>query len=129
MATDHHTEMGELDTLGERVPYTCPECGGSLWEMRNGGPRYRCHNGHAYSLNTLAAEQAIQVEAALWAALRKLEESERLARRMEANARSHGNERSATYYAEMARANASHADVLRKLLAEKSAPRAAAVDK
>ncbi|HSD00611.1 MAG TPA: chemotaxis protein CheB, partial [Casimicrobiaceae bacterium] len=92
------TNMEDLDAIAERVPFTCPECGGALWEITNGGPRYRCHNGHAYSLNTLASEQAVQVEAALWAGSRRLEESERLSRRMESFARARGNEQSATYH-------------------------------
>jgi two-component system chemotaxis response regulator CheB len=113
------TTPDELDTLGQRVALTCPECGGSLWEIDNGGPRYRCYNGHAYSLQTLADEQTIQVEAALWAGLRKLEESERLAHRMAAHARQRGNERSASYHAEMAHSTAQHAATLRQLLSEK----------
>jgi two-component system chemotaxis response regulator CheB len=122
MATQNSDWMEELDRIGQRVPFTCPECGGSLWEMGNGGPRFRCHNGHAYSLNSLASEQAIQVEAALWAGLRRLEESERLSRQMESYARARGNSRSADYHADMAQSSASHAETLRRLITEKSAP-------
>ena len=118
MAVNNDMTMDKMDTIGKRVPLTCPECGGSLWEMQDGGPRYRCHTGHAYSLHSLAAEQTIQVEAALWAGLRRLEESERLARHMESLARSRGNERSATFHAEMAQSSASHASTLRGLLKE-----------
>ena len=114
------SSMEELDTIGERVPFTCPECGGNLWEMENGGPRYRCHNGHAYSLQTLADEQAIHVEAAIWAALRRLEESERVAQKMATHARLRGNDRSAAYHTDMARSSATHAATLRRLLAEKT---------
>ena len=114
------TTMEDLDAIAERVPFTCPECGGALWELTNGGPRYRCHNGHAYSLNTLASEQAIQVEAALWAGLRRLEESERLSRRMESFARARNNEQAANYHADMARSSATHAETLRALLREKT---------
>jgi two-component system chemotaxis response regulator CheB len=120
MAAKSDSSMEELDAIGTRVPFTCPECGGSLWELENGGPRFRCHNGHAYSLNTLADEQSVQVEAALWAALRRLEESERLANKMAAQARLRGNERSAEYHAEMASTNATHAATLRQLLTEKT---------
>jgi two-component system chemotaxis response regulator CheB len=120
IASRGDTSMEELDELGERVPLTCPECGGSLWEMGDGGPRYRCHTGHGYTLGTLTAEQANQVEAALWASLRRLEESERLSRHMESTARAMGNERSAQYHADMARANAGHAETLRKILREKA---------
>ena len=120
IASRGDASMEELDELGKRVPLTCPECGGVLWEMSEGGPRYRCHTGHAYTLGSLTAEQANQVEAALWAGLRRLEESERLSRHMESSARSMGNERSAHYHAEMARASAGHAETLRKILREKA---------
>jgi two-component system chemotaxis response regulator CheB len=120
MAARNDTSMEELDALGQRVPFTCPECGGALWELEGGGPRFRCHVGHAYSLKTLALEQAARVEAALWAGLRKLEEAERLARRMETYARALGNERSASYHADMARASADHAETLRTVLEQNS---------
>ena len=120
MAVQNDTSMEELDSLGRRAPFTCPECGGALWELDGGGPRFRCHVGHAYSLRTLAAEQTVRVEAALWAGLRKLEEAERLARRMETHARALGNERSADYHADMARASAAHAQTLRTVLEENS---------
>ncbi len=119
MATDNHCEeMEQLDALGKRVPFTCPECGGALWEFEGGPPRFRCHTGHAYSLNTLAADQQIRVEAALWAALRSLEENERLALRLAKAQADRGGERSRTYQDENARSSAAHADVLRQLLAE-----------
>ena len=119
MTVQNQSSMDQLDGMGRRVPLTCPECGGALWEVDNGGPRFRCHVGHAYPLQTLAADQSVQVEAALWAGLRKLEESERLARRMEAHARANGSRRSADYHADLARSSASHAETLRNLLAER----------
>lgn len=125
LMAQNDSSMEALDAIGTRVPFTCPECGGSLWELDNGGARFRCHNGHAYSLNTLADEQAIHVEAALWAALRRLEESERVANKMAAQARVRGNDRSAEYHTEIARSNAVHAATLRQLLAEKTSSKAA----
>ena len=120
MAAQNDSSMEQLDGLGHRVPFTCPECGGALWELEGGGPRFRCHVGHAYSLKTLATEQETRVEAALWAGLRKLEEAERLARRMETHARAVGNARSAGYHADMARASAAHAETLRTVLEKNS---------
>ena len=123
MIEQNDSSMAELDALGQRVPLTCPECGGALWEIHEGGPRFRCHTGHAYSLATLADEQSMQVEAALWAALRRLEESERVAQRMASYARIRGNASLAAYHTDIATGTAAHAATLRQLLGGNVAPR------
>jgi two-component system chemotaxis response regulator CheB len=65
--------------LGPITPYTCPECHGVLVQLTEGGvPRFRCHTGHAYSINNLLAEVTEYVEDALWNAIRALEESSML---------------------------------------------------
>jgi two-component system, chemotaxis family, protein-glutamate methylesterase/glutaminase len=47
-----------------------------LVQLKEGGvPRFRCHTGHAYSINTLVAEVTEMVEHDLWSALRAIEES------------------------------------------------------
>ena len=66
----------ELDAVGKRSLFTCPECNGALWEIDEGGhPHYRCHVGHAYSPRVLGAEQNLVIEQSLWSALRALKES------------------------------------------------------
>jgi two-component system chemotaxis response regulator CheB len=105
MAAQNDAEIDDLDAIGKRSAFTCPECGGALWEMSNGGVRYRCHVGHAYSAGTLSSDQTTRVEAALWAALRSLEESVRLSQLMAADAKSRGSERSARFHDEIAHAN------------------------
>ncbi len=69
------TSIAEAEAWGERAPLTCPDCGGTLWH-RTDGPllRYRCHTGHAYTAQSLVAEQDESIEQALWAALRVLVE-------------------------------------------------------
>jgi two-component system chemotaxis response regulator CheB len=69
-----------LDESAERPegppsPFTCPECNGSLWELREGEVvRYRCRVGHSYNEDAMVIEQGSAVEAALWSALEALEE-------------------------------------------------------
>ena len=71
--------------------FTCPECAGALWELREGGlVRYACRVGHAYSEEAMVEAQGGAVEAALWRALTALEERgellERIADRMRVTA-------------------------------------------
>jgi two-component system chemotaxis response regulator CheB len=69
----------DIDRLGPQSPYGCPECGGVLNEVDDVAVlRFRCRVGHAYTAETLAAEQDQTIEGSLWAALRALEESAEL---------------------------------------------------
>jgi two-component system chemotaxis response regulator CheB len=54
---------------------TCPDCGGSLWEMQEGKvSRYRCHIGHHYTEGDLMRQQVMKIEETLWIALRMMEQ-------------------------------------------------------
>jgi two-component system, chemotaxis family, protein-glutamate methylesterase/glutaminase len=69
----------EIDKIGKRVPYTCPECGGNLWELSHGSLlRYRCHLGHTFSGDSLMNTLNEELEESLWIALRILEERKNL---------------------------------------------------
>ena len=70
--------------LGNLSPYTCPDCGGSLWQMGE-EERYRCHVGHAHSLTSLVSGQDENLERALWAAVRSLEERQKTFERLADN--------------------------------------------
>ncbi|TMK87352.1 MAG: chemotaxis protein CheB [Actinobacteria bacterium] len=79
---------------GDPSEFTCPECGGTLWEQQEGDLlRFRCRVGHAYSTESLLADQREALEAALWGAVVALEEradlANRLAGRMEDRGRAH----------------------------------------
>ena len=81
------TEMGAArrpeTPPGSPSVFGCPDCGGVLWEIdEQGGLRFRCRVGHAYSARALLAAEDAGLEDALWAALRALEEQESLSRRM-----------------------------------------------
>ena len=85
---------------GDPSAFTCPECGGTLWELHEGELlRFRCRVGHAYSPESLEAAQAESLEAALWAALRALEESAALSRRLMKRARQQGKDLAADRFA------------------------------
>ena len=77
--------------LGQPSKNSCPECHGPLVEIHEGSVvRYRCHTGHAYSLQTLLAETADDIEKALWNAVRAIEERSFLLRAVERRARDAG---------------------------------------
>ena len=74
------TSMDELEQEATPTPYTCPNCGGVLWDVNHGDQMhsYRCTAGHAYTKDRLVHLKANEIEEALWAALRLLEEHKRM---------------------------------------------------
>jgi two-component system chemotaxis response regulator CheB len=99
--------------------FTCPECGGGLWESDEGGlPRYRCRTGHGFSIETLLAEQSGNVEAGMWAALRALEERAALSRRMAERFRIRGRRSTAESFERQANAAVEQGVVIRRALEE-----------
>jgi two-component system chemotaxis response regulator CheB len=76
-------DMKELNALGQPSAFTCPECGGSLWELHDDKIlRFRCHTGHAYGAESLLADQGAMTERALYSALRALDEQVNVTRRL-----------------------------------------------
>ncbi|WP_423196318.1 MULTISPECIES: chemotaxis protein CheB [unclassified Cupriavidus] len=76
-----HAGFDMLDTIGARVPLTCPECGGTMWQLRDAHPlRFRCHTGHAFSALTLSSSADKVAEDAVWNAIRIQKEKAMLAR-------------------------------------------------
>lgn len=60
---------------GRPSSYACPACHGVLLQLAEDGLlRFRCHTGHAYSLQSLLAEIEHAVEEARWNAARAVDE-------------------------------------------------------
>ena len=75
---DNAFELGIIDK-GELTPFTCPDCHGALTQLVQGRLiRYRCHTGHAYTLNALMSEVSTSVESMLYQTMRGLEEAKML---------------------------------------------------
>jgi two-component system, chemotaxis family, protein-glutamate methylesterase/glutaminase len=113
------------DQYGEHVgtpsAFSCPECGGVLWEVHDGNLlRFRCRVGHAYSVDSVLAGQTEAVEEALWTALKTLEESASFSRRMAHDASNGGKERLAKRFGERVQETEKHATVIRQVLAKNS---------
>lgn len=120
-------EVGTNALVNKELPdppssLTCPECGGALWELKDGRLlRFRCHVGHGYTAETLQAEQSNGLEAALWTALRALEENAALYRRMARRADEGRAPRLAQRYLKQADEVEARAAVLRKVLVSEPA--------
>ena len=76
-------DAGVLE-LGEPSNYACPECHGVLLQVKDGGTlfRFRCHTGHAYSIESLLTEITEEMDDALWNSIRAFEEGELFMRHM-----------------------------------------------
>jgi two-component system chemotaxis response regulator CheB len=112
---DDYHERTERYGAPSRFP--CPECGGVLWEVGGEGPlRFRCEVGHAHSVASLAESQTEVIEAAMWAALRALEDKAELSRRRATIARSNALPTLADQFAVEEQAAQQHATALRALL-------------
>lgn len=117
----------EPRVVGREVPgrpsgYACPECHGVLWEIDEGDLScFRCRVGHAYSMETLLAEQSTGLDAALWAAYRALEERAALTERMMERMRRRGQAALEARYQAQTREARRSAELIRGVLIDGSA--------
>lgn len=119
------TDLVELDMAahskygrpGTPSGFGCPDCGGALWELGDGKLlRFRCRTGHAFSGETLLAEQSEALETALWSGLRALEERAALAHKMFKGAHDRNQARSAQRFAQQEQEAQQNAAVIRQVL-------------
>ncbi len=88
-----------MHEVGDLTPYSCPECGGALWRMKNEpGTRFRCHTGHAFSEQSFLAGQAEVIENSLWSTIRYVQERIDVMSRMAESAREEGHDKTASGY-------------------------------
>jgi two-component system, chemotaxis family, protein-glutamate methylesterase/glutaminase len=106
----------------EPVTSICPECGGVLSEQPVAGiTQWVCKVGHRYSPETLADAQALDVEAAMWAAVRALEDRHSLLQRMADEADHHGQVHSGRSFRTRADDALRQAELVRRSLGEAGA--------
>jgi len=82
--------------------------------------RYRCHIGHAYSSESLAREQSDALERALGVALRTLEDSASLARRLADEAHQKKRPQSRSLFLHRSEEAKRHAEAIRAVLEEQT---------
>jgi len=124
----HETRIARLDPEaldtedkpGVQSVVACPDCRGVLWEIQEGDLlRFRCRTGHAYSPETLVAAQHDGVEAALWEALRAIEERVSLRRRLVDQAKERRLHSLASHFEEQVKESESAVRSLRDLLLQR----------
>lgn len=104
IASSGHAFKKGVMKFGKVTPQTCPECGGVLVQIQEGGfTRYRCHTGHAYTGDTLLVSVTEAIEDKLWITLRALEEASMLLENTGQEFEAAGNARLAGEYRRRAR--------------------------
>ena len=98
-APKYSTEF-DGEQLGSPSGYTCPDCNGSLMTVTD--KDFRCHVGHAWTADHLLKARDVEVEGALWIALRSLQEKAKLSRRLAGNVGPGGLQRAYTEAADEA---------------------------
>jgi len=110
MAEPEHEELPELAS-----GFTCPDCHGALWELRDGELiRFRCRVGHTFSPDSLLEGQSEALERALWSAIRGMEERAALTRQLGQRMRERGVHSTATRFDERAQEMEQQATLLRQ---------------
>jgi two-component system chemotaxis response regulator CheB len=106
------------DRPGQPSAFSCPDCGGVLWEIADGEyARFRCRVGHAFSPETMLGAQSEIFEEALWTALKTLEESATLSKRLAAAERQRGHDWMSKRFQEREAEARERAEVIRRVLA------------
>ena len=113
----------------ETTIFTCPDCGGVLWQGAEGSEgsvlRFRCHVGHAFAPEVLLSQKSEELETALWSSLRLLKEKATLTLQLANRTRTSGNGKAAQAaerIAEQAELDERHARVIQELLEAMPSP-------
>lgn len=102
---------------GVPSPWPCPDCDGVLWAIEEGDLlRFRCRVGHAWNVESLLERQGSEIEAALWIALRAVEDRAALAKTLAERAAAGGRTMSAKRFRDNQEDLGETIDILRELI-------------
>jgi two-component system chemotaxis response regulator CheB len=111
---DNALEAGVM-RLGVPSTFSCPECHGVLLQLKNEGIlRFRCHTGHAYSVNTLLSEISEKVEDELWSVIRAMDETLMLMRHIGQHLRDQNDPEAAELFLQKARETEQRTQLVRQ---------------
>ena len=109
--------LENVEAIGTRTTYSCPECDGSIWQIGKEEPiRFRCHIGHSFTANVFLAEQTQHLENALWSAVRAMEEKVTFSRQMAERMKNHNLQTAAAKYEDHAKSLDSEVSIIRGII-------------
>jgi two-component system chemotaxis response regulator CheB len=115
IAAEENALKKSVMSFGELTPFTCPECHGVLSRLHDENiMRYRCHTGHAYSVDTLMAALTERIEDYLYNAIRGIDESIFLLNHLGDQHAEANEPRLAALYFKKAKQAAERSDLVRK---------------
>lgn len=113
------TAIKDQEQYGNYTPYTCPDCGGVLFEHTHDAiVKLKCHVGHSFTIRDLMIKLTDELEYSLWFAVRSLEQKKNLMMSLEEKHTKTGNKSFATDYRNRAEEIEKHINNLKKMLME-----------
>jgi two-component system chemotaxis response regulator CheB len=118
LVRENFTEQVRGERDGKTAVISCPECGGTLWQLRDGDfIHFMCHVGHRFAPDALLIEQTEALEQALWTCVRLLQERALLCRQLAHRTRREGQAEVAASFEETARADQAGMGTIRQFIA------------
>jgi two-component system, chemotaxis family, protein-glutamate methylesterase/glutaminase len=109
--------LKNVEAIGTRTTYTCPECNGSIWQIGSEEPlRFRCHIGHSFTANVFLSEQTQNIENALWSAVRAMEEKVTFSRQMSERMKNYNLQSAAVKYEDHAKSLDAEVSLIRGII-------------
>lgn len=107
-----------MNDIERPIALTCPDCGGALREVAGSAVKqYRCHIGHGFGAEEIAAGQVEKLEHAVSLAIRVLNERAELCRGMAENANAGGRSLGVVHWRRLQREAEEQLSVLQRFLA------------
>lgn len=109
--------LKNVEAIGTRTTYTCPECNGSIWQIGKSEPlRFRCHIGHSFTADVFLSEQTQNIENALWSAVRAMEEKVTFSRQMSERMKNYNLQSAAAKYEDHAKSLDGEVSLIREII-------------
>jgi len=112
-----NTSIDATQALGDKTVYTCPDCGGVLFEHgQEAILKFKCHIGHSFTTRDLIMHQSEETENSLWYAIRSLEQRRTLFETLAERYGRSGNKHMASDYTKRANEIKEHIENLKRII-------------